>query len=85
MLDKSLIRQILIDQREERSALLARCGVEREGEAAVVHGLSDDLIKVSRQFGNLPDEKLLVLTLDSTGTEHVDGRRIACVPVAGND
>lgn len=46
MIDKAIIRQILIDQREERSALLARCGVEREGESAVVQGLSDDLIKV---------------------------------------
>jgi predicted AAA+ superfamily ATPase len=39
------------------------------------------LILAARQFGNLPDEKLLVLTLDSSGIEHVDGRRIACIPV----
>jgi hypothetical protein len=46
MIDKSIIRQILIDQREERRGLLARCGVERDCEGAIVQGLSDDLIKV---------------------------------------
>lgn len=46
MIDKSIIRQILIDQREERKGLLANGVVERDCEAAIVQGLSDDLIKV---------------------------------------
>ena len=32
-------------------------------------------------FGNLPDENLLLLTLDHRGVEQVAGRSIACVPV----
>ena len=32
-------------------------------------------------FGNLPDESLLLLTMDHRGIEQVAGRRIACVPV----
>jgi len=46
MVDKSIIRQILIDQQDECRQILKRCDVERDCEAALVKGLSDDLIKV---------------------------------------
>ncbi len=46
MYDKGIIRQILLDQREEIGILLKRCGVERDCEASLTQGLSDKLIKV---------------------------------------
>ena len=46
MIDKGTIRQLLLDQREEIEALLARCGVERDCEQALAQGLADNLIKV---------------------------------------
>ena len=39
------------------------------------------LILAARQFGDLPDKNLMVLTLDTHGTERVDGRDIICTPV----
>jgi predicted AAA+ superfamily ATPase len=32
-------------------------------------------------FRNLPDENLLLLTMDHRGEEHIAGRKIACLPV----
>jgi len=46
MIDKGLIRQVLLDQREEGESLLKRCGVTRECEAALTQGLTDNLIKI---------------------------------------
>ncbi len=46
MIDKGVIRQLLLDQREESKILLERCGVQRESEEALGHGLADNLIKV---------------------------------------
>jgi predicted AAA+ superfamily ATPase len=46
MTDKGNLRQVVLDQREEREILLKRCGVAREGEETLAQGLSDNLIKV---------------------------------------
>lgn len=46
MIDKSQIKQILMDQREEIPAILKRCWVERDIERQIIDGLADDLVKV---------------------------------------
>jgi predicted AAA+ superfamily ATPase len=46
MIDKGIIRRVLLDQREESTILLKRCGVARECEKTLEQGLSDNLIKI---------------------------------------
>ena len=46
MLEKNKLREILLDQLEERDLLLKRCRVERDIEPVMREGLNDNLIKV---------------------------------------